>query len=258
MRESETHEYAVMIEGAPADAAMKAVLRHIDFQQSRFAEHPFFDELERGHTLEQMLAFAPRLAFWVMAFQDVLRLNAQRVRDPELAPLMHRHRSEERDHDRWFFEDVSQLAERPLTLNTLWGHAHDSTRDASYALVSEVLRPLDDRLRMVLVLTLESTSHVFFERSSRLTQALGHDQQLKYFSTHHVEAEEQHELFEEELEARLRGMVLPPELCAEAFALVDRIYAAFHAMFHGLRSEQQPRPEVAWTPAPEVPQGPCS
>lgn len=122
-----------------------------------------------------------------------------------------------------FFDDISELVGRPLTFDALWGPAHDSTRDASYALVSEVLRPLDDRLRLVLVL--ESTSHIFFEHSARLTRALCQDTRLKYFSTHHEEAEAQHELFEKELEAWLCDMALPPSLCA----------AAFEAMFHGLR-----------------------
>ena len=216
---------------------MKAVLQYISVQQSRFAEHPFFDGLQQERPLEEVMAFAPRLAFWVMCFQDVLRLNAQQVRDPELAMLMLRHRSEERDHDRWFFEDIAQLTGSPLTLGALWGRAHESTRDASYALMSEVFRPLDDRLRVVLVLALESTSHVFFTRASNFTRALGHEKQLKYFSDHHMQAEEQHEVFEEQMEAYLRGLELKPELRAEAIALVDRIYAAFDAMFTGLLSE---------------------
>lgn len=217
---------------------MKAVLQHISDRQSRFAEHPFFDGFRQGRPLEQALAFAPRLAFWVMCFQDVLRLNAQRVEDPEFAVLMLRHRSEERDHDNWFFEDIAQLQGSPLTLHEQWSRAHECTRDASYALIAEVLRPLDDRLRMVLVLTLEATSHVFFTHASRLVQTSGRG--LKYFSDHHMQAEEQHEVFEEQMEAYLRSIELTPALREEGFALVDRLFSAFDAMFQGLRSEQHP------------------
>lgn len=219
---------------------MKAVLQHISVRQSRFAEHPFFDEFRQDRPLEQTLAFAPRLAFWVMCFQDVLRLNAQRVQDPELAILMLRHRSEERDHDNWFFEDVERLKGSPLTVYEPWSRAHECTRDASYALISEVLRPMDDRLRMVLVLTLEATSHVFFTRASRLVQEVsGRAPPLKYFSDHHMQAEEQHEVFEEQMEAYLRSIELTPALREEAFAMVDRLFAAFDDMFHGLRGEQK-------------------
>jgi hypothetical protein len=216
---------------------MRAVLQHISVRQARFAEHPFFAELRQDRPLEQVLAFAPRLAFWVMSFQDVLRLNAQRVRDPELNLLMLRHRSEERGHDHWFFEDVAVLMGRPLTLTDLWDRPHERTRDASYDLISEVLRPMDDRLRVVLVLTLESTSHAFFSRTAALTQSSGTNKRLKYFSNHHMEAEEQHEVFEEQMEAMLRGIELTPALREEAVTLVDRIYTAFHAMFDGLHTE---------------------
>ena len=232
---------------------MKAVLQHIADRQSRFATHRVFDGLVQDAPLRQVLGFAPRLAFWVMSFQDVLRLNAQRMQDPELAMLMLRHRAEERGHDHWFFEDAAQLMGRPLELTEPWGRGHESTRDASYALLSEVLRPLDDRLRIILVLTLESTSHAFFSRTSHLPQTRGDGVRLKYFSNHHMEAEEQHEVFEEQMEAMLRGMELTPELHAEAIALVDRVYAAFHAMFDGLQGEpRRPGVQPTWHPQPAV------
>jgi hypothetical protein len=224
---------------------MKAVLNHISDRQTRFAEHHVFDGLQQDGPLEQVLAFAPRLAFWVMSFQDVLRLNAQRMQDPELAMLMLRHRQEERGHDHWFFEDAAQLMGRPFKLTEPWGRTHEAIRDASYAILAEVMRPMDDRLRIVLVLTLESTSHAFFSRTANLPQTLRHGKRLKYFSNHHMEAEEQHEVFEEQMEAMLLGMELSPELRAEAIALVDRIYAAFHSMFDGLQAEQ---PQAAVQP----------
>jgi hypothetical protein len=234
---------------------MKAVLQHLSDSQSRFAEHPFFHELRQERPLEQALAFAPRLAFWVMCFQDALRLNAQRVKDAELGVLLLRHRSEERDHDNWFFEDVAQLTGTPMTLHTPWSRPHESTRDASYALIAEVLRPMDDRLRVVLVLSLEATSHVFFTRAAHLARAAGGESRLKlkYFSDHHMDAEEQHEVFEEQMEAYLHSIELTPALRQEAFALVDRIFAAFHAMFDGMCGEQKsPATQPEWRPQPTL------
>jgi hypothetical protein len=52
-----------------------------------------------------------------------------------------------------------------------------------------------------------------------------------------VQVEQQHEVFEEEMVRRLRNMELPLELRAQAFALVDRSYAAFDLMLQGLRTE---------------------
>lgn len=216
---------------------MKFVLEHIAKRQQAFAQHPFFEDLKQDRPVEQILAFAPRLAFWVMTFQDVLRLNAHFITDANLKRLALQHRSEEVGHDRWFFEDIQELTGKQLSVSSVFGRAHTATRDATYALISEVYRPVDDRLRIVLVLTMEATSHVFFGRTSILVSAKGCGQRLRYFSDFHVQVEQQHEVFEEEMERRLRSMELPEELRTQAFALVDRAYAAFDLMLQGLRTE---------------------
>jgi hypothetical protein len=140
-------------------------------------------------------------------------------------------------HDRWFFEDIQELTGKQLSVSAVFGRAHTATRDATYALISEVYRPVDDLLRIVLVLTMEATSHIFFGRTSILVSAKGCGQRLRYFSDFHVQVEQQHEVFEEEMERRLRSMVLTEEQRAQAFALVDRAYAAFDLMLQGLRTE---------------------
>lgn len=216
---------------------MKVVLEHIATRQEVFAAHPFFEDLKQDRPVEQIMAFAPRLAFWVMTFQDVLRLNAHFITDPNLKRLAIQHRSEEVGHDRWFFEDIQELTGKQLSVSALYGRAHTSTRDATYALISEVYRPVDDRLRIAMVLTLEATSHIFFGRTAVLASAKGCGQRLRYFSDFHVQVEQQHEVFEEEMERRLRSMELPPELRTQATALVDRAYAAFDLMLQGLRTE---------------------
>jgi hypothetical protein len=216
---------------------MKVVLDYIARRQEAFANHPFFEELKQDRPVEHVLAFAPRMAFWVMTFQDVLRLNAHFIKDPALKRLATQHRSEEVGHDRWFFEDIQELTGKQLSVSSVFGRAHTATRDATYALISEVYRPVDDRLRIVLVLTMEATSHVFFGRTSILVSTKGCTQRLRYFSDFHVQVEQQHEVFEEAMEQRLRSMELPEELVAQAFALVDRAYAAFDLMLQGLRTE---------------------
>lgn len=214
---------------------MRAVLQHISERQTRFAEHLVFDGLQQDGPLEQVLAFAPRLAFWVMSFQDVLRLNAHFIQDAHLKELATRHHSEESGHDHWFEEDIAALTGGSLSIGEMYGKVHAKTRDASYAIISEVYRQMDDRLRIVLLWALESTSHVFFGRTAVLTAAQGADERLKYFSDHHMKAEAQHAMFEEQLAEELGSMELAPELRAEALAMVDRLYGAFDAMFDGLR-----------------------
>jgi hypothetical protein len=217
---------------------MKVVLEHIAAKQADFANHPFFAELRLDRPIEQIASFAPRLAFWVMTFQDILRLNEQMVQTPALKRIARHHRDEDMGHERWFLEDIAKLTGGPLTISSLYGRATASTRDAAYQLISEVYRATDDRLRIVLVLVLESTGHVFFGRTAVLTAAVDDSpQKLKYFSDFHLHIEQAHEVFEEQIEAQILSLPLPPAIEAEALALVDRAYAAFDSMFHGLREE---------------------
>ncbi|MCP3139641.1 hypothetical protein [Pyxidicoccus xibeiensis] len=214
---------------------MKAVLQHIETREAQFAAHPFFSDLRMDRPIEQVMAFAPRLTFWVMTFQDVLRLNAHFVQDAHLKALATRHHSEEAGHDQWFEEDISALTGGSLSIGAMYGKAHTKTRDAAYAIISEVYRPVDDRLRIVLLMALESTSHVFFGRTAVLSAAQGANEKLKYFSDHHMEAEAQHAMFEQQLAAELGAMELEPEVRADALEMIDRVYAAFDMMFDGLR-----------------------
>lgn len=236
---------------------MKAVLQHIAVCEARFASHPFFSDLKMDRPIEQVMAFAPRLTFWVMTFQDVLRLNAHFIQDAHLKALATRHHAEEGGHDQWFEEDIAALTGGSLSIGTMYGKAHVKTRDAAYAIISEVYRPVDDRLRIVLLWALESTSHVFFSRTAVISAAQGADERLKYFSDHHMQAEAQHAMFEQELAAELEAMELSPEIRKDALAMVDRIYAAFDLMFDGLRvhlERERAEEPVAARPAPLPPQ----
>ncbi|MCP3165317.1 hypothetical protein [Myxococcus qinghaiensis] len=238
---------------------MKAVLQHIAVCEERFASHPFFADLKQDRPIEQVMAFAPRLTFWVMTFQDVLRLNAHFIQDAHLKELATHHHAEEGGHDQWFEEDIAQLTGGSLSIGTLYGKAHAKTRDAAYSIISEVYRSVDDRLRIVLLWALESTSHVFFSRTAVISAAQGADDKLKYFSDHHMQAEQQHAMFEQQLAEELEAMVLEPAVRDDALAMVNRIYAAFDTMFDGLRihleheraDQTEPR-RATLAPAPKV------
>lgn len=235
---------------------MKVVLEHIEAKQANFAKHPFFAELRLDRPIEQIASFAPRLAFWVMSFQDILRLNEQMVNDPVLKRIARHHRDEDLGHERWFLEDIAKLTGGPLTISALYGRASASTRDAAYRLITEVYRAVDDRLRIVLVLVLESTGHVFFGRTATLTNAATQSpQKLKYFSDFHLHIEQAHEVFESEIEQQILNIPMPPQIVEEALALVDRAYAAFDTMFHGLRDElSQRRDKPTEAQQPELPE----
>jgi hypothetical protein len=213
---------------------MKAVEAHVAKRQAEFSKHAFFSEQRTGAGLWGLLSFAPDLTFWVMAFQDILRLNADLTRDPQMRKIVRHHRAEDAGHDRWFLDDLQAMQMPAPDVRWLFGERHSPTRDAAYALISEVYRTTDDRLRLVLVKTLESAGHVFFGRVAAIVERAGLSKVLKYFSFSHLEVEKSHQVFEDQIARFVSGIKLPTRVRNEAKQLVDRCYAAFGAMFDAL------------------------
>jgi hypothetical protein len=213
---------------------MKLIQLHIARKQAEFARHEFFAQLDSGLAFQEALAFAPNLTFWVMTFQDILRLNERFTLDPDLRKIARHHRAEDAGHERWFLDDLAHVATGDRDIAWLFGKQNAATRDAAYALMSEVYKASDDRLRLVLLMTLESSGHIFFERTAKVVERAGKSAALRYFSFSHLEVEKNHEVFERAIAERIDSIYLPPSLRAEAEALVDRCYDAFRAMFGAL------------------------
>ena len=215
---------------------MKTVRSYIEGKQATYACHPFFIRLRRNALLHEILPCTEQLAFWTMAFQDALRLNEQRVEDLALREIIRRHRIEEVDHDRWFLSDMANIYGSPPDLARLFGAEHRAAREATYGLLAEVMRTSSDHERLLILFVFESTGHVFFEEIAEYFANAGIRRCLKNFARHHVDAEQDHEVFEEEVAALIAGIELTPDQRATAHAMVDRSYDAFHHMLDALEA----------------------
>lgn len=216
---------------------MNTIRTHIETRQRELTNHPFFEVLERLESLEEVGYFVPDLTFWVMSFQDVLRLNEERVTDPDLRKIARHHRLEDAGHDQWFLHDRNYIVgedARHENINRLFGKETRATREAAYAIMAEVYGSHNEWLNIVLLLAVESTGHVFFEKVVSQIQKIGEDSNLKYFSSSHLQVELGHALFENEMERKLYASELPEDVRREAVKLVDRCYGAFGRMFDGL------------------------
>lgn len=210
---------------------MKTVQNYIADQQLKFGLHPFFQRLDRNEPLRHVLPFASGLTFWAMVFQDVLRLNEEHVTDPEMKKIARHHRGEDSGHDKWFLNDLIKIEGSNPDIRALFGKQHKVTRDVSYALISEVYRAQSDYERIILILALESTGHIFFEKIASYFERFGVVQCLQYFSRTHIDVEKAHEVFEKQMEATLSAIELPAEVRERCLQLVDRAYKAFNEMF---------------------------
>lgn len=230
---------------------MKTVQSYIDSKQAEFNNHPFFELLASFKTIEEINYFVPELTFWAMTFQDILRLNEERVTDPYLKKIARHHRLEDAGHEKWFLHDKGYMS--PFGTNGenqrhdiawLYGKDCRATRDAAYAIVSEIYNIDNEYLNIALLLTLESSGHVFFEKVAQQVRMTGEDKNLMYFSSSHLEVEKAHALFETEMERKLFKTVLPIEVRRKALKMIDRCYDAFSAMFDGLIEACEQRMQV--------------
>jgi hypothetical protein len=234
---------------------MKTIQTYISTKQASFSRHAFFTRLAQHAPLAEVLPFAKAMSFWIMSFQDILRLNETHVTDPVLKPIAYSHKMEDAGHELWFLNDLLTLDEKLPDIRYLFGREHAATRDASYALVAEVFRAKSDVERIALVLALESTGHVFFERIATYLEEMrfGRYNEFRYFARKHLDVELDHEVFEDEKEDLIENLPMTGEQELACQQLVDRAYDAFIAMFDHLEvitRPAQPAPQLQAAPQP--------
>ncbi len=111
--------------------------------------------------------------------------------------------------------------------------------------MSEIYKTDNELLNIALLLTLESSGHVFFEKVVKQVKKAGEDENLKYFSSNHLDVELAHALFEGEMERKLFETPVPINVRREALKMIDRCYDAFNKMFDGLLLACNRRLELA-------------
>jgi hypothetical protein len=210
---------------------MLAVQEHLTTKEKGFEAHPFFAKLSAQEDFQEGMAFVPRLMFWVMVFQDILNIIPPQVKSAHLRRIATHHKMEDSGHDKWFLQDIAYLEkDRIVSIEWLFSPEHKITRDVAYRIISEAFHGKDHQ-KIILILALESTGHIFFEHVAKFVKSKGHDADLKYLSSYHLDVELNHAVFEEKLKESLFSIVLTSEEREESIAMIDRIYDAFHTLF---------------------------
>jgi hypothetical protein len=223
---------------------MKTVHKYLEQKQAKFDQHLFFKRLLDDVSLVELAPFAQRLTFWVMSFQDVLRLNAAHISNPDLYKIAQSHQKEDAGHEEWFLNDLKKINGGEPNLRSLYSQEHSPTRYASYVLISEVFKARNDLERIALLLTLESTAQVFFQHIANFSETRGYSHNLEYFSNHHLNAEDNHESLDHNMEAFLDSIEINAEQEKGIFEMIDRAYKAFEEMFNDFQGTLERRVEV--------------
>lgn len=212
------------------------VLSRIEAEAAIFEQRPYFKLLDGNGTLEDVRILVPGAIFFVFAFQDMLRLNHERVNDPLLRSIAQGHRREDAGHERWFLNDMKMLGiERDI--GWIFSDAHRPTRDAAFELIAEVLAATDDRQRVAIPLALEAGGHAFFSRAFGFFDRCGVHQKLQYFARSHWEVEQSHEVFEDHQALAVRSIVLDETTRRGTCDMIGRMFAALTRMVDAVCSQ---------------------
>jgi hypothetical protein len=199
-------------------------------EQHELAGHPFLQRLERGPAgAEHARRIAADLTFWVMTFQDVLRMNLARVQQPLLAQIAQHHLEEDAGHEVWFWRDAQRLsAVHPP--EWYFGPEHAPTREVSLEILGEVFRACSDGARLALILALEGAGAEFFGRVVAYFERAGVSDGLMYFADAHRQVEQSHSVFDVQAESRIDRVELSDAVLGESLGVVRRVFQSFHRL----------------------------
>ncbi|BAT53711.1 unknown protein [Nostoc sp. NIES-3756] len=208
---------------------------YLKAKQTTLKNNQLFHKLDSGqYNLKEFALLAHNISFWVMSFQDLLRINLSQMTDKEYYQIVRQHLLEDVGHEKWFLDDLKAMDLEQPNLQVLYSKPHAAVRDATFSLMSEVFQANYDYERIIIILTLESAGHIFFENVTNFVEKHNYHHELKYFSNHHLGLEKSHELFEEEIQAYLNNFQLNYEESNKLLNMIDRIFKAFELMFNGL------------------------
>jgi hypothetical protein len=211
------------------DTTFQNVQRAIGTRRGAFATHPLLLRLEGPGTVDQARLIAQSVGFFVLGFQDVIRLISSSISKPELAELARANEAGDKGHDRWFLQDMLHLGVQ-IDVDWLFSKAHQVTRDVTYSQISSILHSRHDESRFALALVLEATGAEFFERMVTFLERMGRSEGLKFFGRYHQQVEEAHEIFQSEAQERLNSIPIPSEAQPEVWAIIERTFAGVETM----------------------------
>lgn len=203
--------------------SMLDVEHYIRDHKAVLAEHPFVRLLENEQAGLAAGGIAKSLSFFVMSFQDVLRLAARHIKRPVLTDIARDHYAEDRGHEQWFLHDLSQLG-GAADVGHIFSTDHEVPRDVGYELVAEVIRTPHDEARLSVVHSLEAAGDLFFARVVQAFELRGLSDGLQYFARHHHEVEVSHTMFEREAQERLGAVTMSSDVVQHCKATVDFVF----------------------------------
>lgn len=198
-------------------------------RRAALERHAVISLIDNGLSRSELTAIGGAIAFFVLTFQDVLRVVAREVKTPLLAELAAIHLRGDAGHERWLLHDLRLLGAEPA-LTSLFSASELRAREAGYEVVAEVLRGRNDCTRIAALLALECSSDAFFRRVVPQAERLVPEGGLLFFGQRHLDAEADHGVCEERTLEILRSVQVTRETLAATAATIERVFRAIELM----------------------------
>ncbi len=223
---------------------LRALTDEIARCKERLSRKPFLRRVRHEGTLAEAKGVVRRMAFWVMGFQDILRLVTRFTTEPTLTRLACTHEAEDRGHDHWFLHDLEQLG-LAVSLSDAFGDDSEVARDTVYGLIADVVKAEDDRARLCVVLSLEAAGVEYFAATIAFLQRVGVGDGLLYYARSHQTVEANHDVFEEDKQAELAAMPVSETAFEECLRVIHRTFRAMEVLGEELYGWLEPEVEGA-------------
>ncbi|MFO7563397.1 MAG: hypothetical protein R6X02_12200 [Enhygromyxa sp.] len=209
-----------------AKKSMKSVQSAIESHVDSLSQKHLFRALNASSDIEDLRRIAPHGYFYVLAFQDMLRIAHSKIADPVMQEMALSLRMGDAGHDMWFLSDMEILG-TSRDVRWIFGEEHQPVRDLTYGLIAELLRANTDANRLVFPLVLEGAASVFFTAMVDLVRRTGASESLSYFAPLHEDAEHAHDIFTAESQAKLDSIEFSSTAFEEALSMVSRCFDCF-------------------------------
>lgn len=231
----------------PSATSFSVVLNAIEQHREALSSHPFLTYLRsESGTLEDVQCITGRIAFFVMCFQDVLRLVHSTTADPLLKRLAKVHQSEDSGHDNWYLHDLERFG-ISLGLRDLFSARTALTRDVAYTQISDVLRATDDCSRLGVVLALEAAGREFFQGIIEFIERQQRIAGLLYFARRHQRIEQNHDMFTGDAQDELEAIMVSADALTEILAVVARTFETMTRLADDLLQQVKHRSPMSVT-----------
>jgi hypothetical protein len=207
----------------------KEIQQTVADHQRVLGQHPFLTHLKNDATFDEVLRVVPRVAFFVMCFQDVLRLVYERTTEPLLKAFARTHELEDKGHDLWYLHDLDYLG-LACNVQDLFSKEAKTIRDIAYTQIADAINAADDRSRFGIVLALEACGTEFFGSMVTCLERLGSADGLLYFARRHQQVERSHDMFDASAQRTLNETIVSREVLPEVLAVIERTFGTMTSL----------------------------